>query len=97
MSTKTLKITQDKDVLEVYVKLEERNDRRGIPKTRFDTHDVVEFLREKKVVHGRCIRKDTPTLKNWHPQLLEGTWVFEKIKQKPRRAKVTTKKKNTGE
>ena len=75
---KEFKVEKTDEQLTVYVKLKERNDRLGILKTRFSTSDVLEELKQQGHVPGPCTQESV--IKNWHPKLLEGTWVFEKKK-----------------
>ena len=94
MSIKNIDIKDKKDTLEVHVSLNERNDRKESFKMRFDTSDVLEFLNKEKISYGKCIQEKT--LKNWHSNLLDGVWIFEKIiipKPKPRRTKSSNRNK----
>ena len=96
MSIKQINIKDNEKTLEVHVVLNERDDRKGHTKMRFETSDVLEFLNKEKVSYEKCIQEQT--LKNWHPQLLSGVWVFNKpspVKTKPRRTKTSTRRKNT--
>jgi hypothetical protein len=76
MSIKKIDVKQKENVIEVYVELNERDDRRGHPKMSLNTHNILEFLKNKNISHGNNIHEES--LKNWHPQLLSGTWIFKK-------------------
>ena len=75
---KEFKVEETDEQVRVHVELKERHDRLGIPKTRFSTSDVLEELKQRGHVLGPCTQESV--IKNWHPKLLEGTWVFEKKK-----------------
>ena len=96
MSIKNIDVKDKKDTVEVHVTLNERNDRKESYKMRFDTSDVLKFLKEEKISHGKCIQEKI--LKNWHLELLDGVWIFEKAvvpKPKPRRTKSSNRRKTT--
>ena len=76
MSVKNINIEKKENTIEVCVELNERNDRKGFSKARFDTSDMLQFLKKEGISYGECIQEQT--LKNWHPDLLNGTWIFEK-------------------
>ena len=76
MSIKNINIEKKENVIKVHVELNERNDKKGYPKTRFDTSNILQILKEKSVSHGEVIQEYI--LKNWHPDLLAGIWIFEK-------------------
>tara|TARA_R110002020_G_scaffold311832_2_gene527368 strand:+ start:2192 stop:2536 length:345 start_codon:yes stop_codon:yes gene_type:complete len=73
---KNIDIKEDSNQIIVSVEVEERNDRLGMPKARLTTSEVTARLEEKGIAFGQCIQE--ATIKNWHPRLLEGTWIFEK-------------------
>jgi len=76
MSIKNIDIQERENIIEVHVVLNERDDRRGHPKMSCNTTNILEFLKSKNVSYGECIQEET--LKNWHPQLLSGIWIFKK-------------------
>ena len=51
---KEFKVEETDEQVRVYVKLKERYDRLGIPKTRFSTSDVVKELKQRGHVPGPC-------------------------------------------
>ena len=73
---KNIDMKEDSSQIIVSVEIEERNDRLGRPKMRFTTSEVTAHLEEKGIAFGQCVQE--VTIKNWHPRLLEGTWIFEK-------------------
>ena len=73
---KNIDIKEDNNQIIVSVEVKERNDRLGVSKARLTTSEVTAHLEEKGIAFGQCVQQST--IKNWHPRLLEGTWIFEK-------------------
>lgn len=100
MSIKNINVEKKENTIEVHVELNERNDRKGFPKMRFDTSNVLEYLKQKGISFNQCEQEHV--LKNWHPDLLNGTWVFSKktvaaTKPKPKARRTRTSKKKLTE
>ena len=73
---KNIEIKQKDSQIIVRVEAKERNDRLGISKAKLTTSEVTARLEEEGIAVGQCVQE--ATIKNWHPKLLEGTWIFNK-------------------
>jgi len=73
------KIKTKKDSVVVKVTLPSFDPNRH-PRMRVTTNDVEKHLKEKEILHGKCI--SGAELYNRVPTKLEGTWVFELFEKK---------------
>lgn len=74
--------TEQKDgKLYVSIEVPHYNPNYGIDKKEIRTGHVEELLRERKIKHGKCIKKSH--IKNWYEPIRRGQWIFELVVDKP--------------
>ena len=59
----------------------QRRSRPIIERQRFQTEDVLEELKLRKIKHGKTIQ--AASIKNWREHARQGTWIFEEKATKP--------------
>tara|TARA_R110002110_G_scaffold192861_1_gene401294 strand:- start:127 stop:465 length:339 start_codon:yes stop_codon:yes gene_type:complete len=55
-------------------------DPRSTPRRKVDTHEACAYLKEKGIETGKCVQE--AFMNNNEPDLLSGTWVFERFEKK---------------
>ncbi len=75
--TKTFKVTEQQDTLEVFVELKEYSRKHDRPKAFFRTSDVTIELEKQGFKFGKEITAPE-IIQNWNPKNISGTWIFEK-------------------
>ena len=68
----------------IIVEVELPHQRRSHPiieRQRFQTEDVLEELKLRKIKHGKTIQ--AASVKNWREHTRKGTWIFEEKATKP--------------
>jgi len=81
MKFETFDIVEKEDEMHVFVQIayRTRNDKNhGIQKIKVETKDIVSELLKRDISHGKVL--GTKTLKNYRPEDIAGTWIFEKKK-----------------
>ena len=79
-----MKFDVKKENGKIIVEVELPHQRRTHPiieRQRFQTEDVLEELKLRKIKHGKAIQTDD--VKNWREHTRQGTWVFEEKTTKP--------------
>ncbi len=96
MMINKFEINEQDNLIYVFVELLEFCRTKKVPKFNFDTNDLLQTLKDKKIAHGELVSGPT-AIRNWNLNRISGTWVFKKktkaqTKKKTRRTKATPKK-----
>ena len=79
-----MKFDVKKENGKIIVEVELPHQRRSHPiieRQRFQTEDVLEELKLRKIKHGKTIQ--AASVKNWREHTRQGTWIFEEKAIKP--------------